>query len=344
MWGSAMRARHSDHIELAGRDGVPGCRDVLDARGVEHRELGRRAHLASKVEMRRRFRAHSRDHVRERLVGLDVAADDVDEIDEPARRQAAGDLDAFFLREALIPVLVAHHAHADDEIGTDARVDRLQHLDRETHPVLEAAAIGIVALVGGGRPELVGEMAVALDLEPIEAARLGALGGLGVLAHDPRDVPVLGGLRKRAMRRFPHRARRHHRKPVASAPERAAAQMRDLDHDGSAVRVDLVAELLQPAHDLVFVEEDVAEGLRAVGRDHRRAADHGERNAALGLLGVIEPVALLRHAVFGVGRLVRRRHEPISETEVLQPERLQQGIVRAHSAIVASVPRRATRS
>ena len=86
-----VRAGHADHVELAGRDRVARGGDVLDARGVEHRELGRLADLAGEIEMRRRARAHAGDHVRERLVGVDVAADHVEEVDEAARDQPPGD-------------------------------------------------------------------------------------------------------------------------------------------------------------------------------------------------------------------------------------------------------------
>ena len=45
-------AGHADHVELAAGDGVAGGGDVLDLRGVEGREAGRRADLAGEVEVR----------------------------------------------------------------------------------------------------------------------------------------------------------------------------------------------------------------------------------------------------------------------------------------------------
>ena len=43
----------------------------------------------------------------------------------------------------------------------------------------------------------------------------------------------------------------------------------------------------------------------------------GQRHAAFRLLGMIEPVALLRHAVLGIGRLVAGRHDAVLERQVL---------------------------
>ena len=62
-------AGHADHVELALGDRMAGGRDVVDARGVEHRELGRGPHLAGEIEMRRRAHAGDRDHLGQRRVG-----------------------------------------------------------------------------------------------------------------------------------------------------------------------------------------------------------------------------------------------------------------------------------
>ncbi len=230
--------------------------------------------------------------------------------------------------EPAIPVLVAHHPHADEEIAADALADRVQNLEAETHAIVERAAVGVVAPVGRGRPELVDQMPVAFELDPIEACRLHALGAVGVGLDHPRDVPVLHGLREGAVRRLAHVRRRDHRQPVRLAPARAAAEMRDLDHHRRAMRMDVVGEFLQPAHDLVPVEEDVAERLRAVRRDHRGAADHRQRDAALRLLGVIEAIARFRHAVLGIGGLMGRRHQPVAQGEMLELKGLKQRVAR----------------
>src|ERR1700722_1469364 len=96
--------------------------------------------------------------------------------------------------------------------------------------------------------------------------------------------------------------------------------MRDLDHHRRAVRVDVVGEFAEPANHLVLIEEDVAERLWAVRGDHRGAADHGQGDPAFRLLGMIETVPLLWHAVYGIRRLVRGRHKAVAKDKMLEPE------------------------
>ena len=152
-------------------------------------------------------------------------------------------------------------------------------------------------------------------------------GGIGL--DDARDVPVLDLLGEGAVRGLADRRGREHRQPVAVVPVGAPAEMGDLDHHRGAVLVAVVGEPLEPGHDLVPVGVQVAEGRRAVLGDDRRARGHGQRDAALGLLDVIEPVAVLGQAVLGVGRLVRRAHDPVAERQMLELEGLQQGIVQS---------------
>jgi hypothetical protein len=85
----------------------------------------------------------------------------------------------------------------------------------EAQAVVEAAAVLVVAAVGGGRPEAVHQVAVGLDLDAVEAGRLHALGGVGVVGDDAGEVPVLGLLGEGAVGRLAHRRGRQHRQPVA---------------------------------------------------------------------------------------------------------------------------------
>ena len=152
----------------------------------------------------------------------------------------------------------------------------------------------------------------------------------GVGLDDARDVPVLGLLGERAMRRLADRRGREHRQPVAVVPVGAPAEMGDLDHHRASVLVAVVGEPPEPGHDLVPIGVQVAEGGRAVLGDDRRARGHGQRDAALGLLDVVEPVAVLGQAVLGIGRLVRRAHDPVPQRQMLELERLEQGIRAGH--------------
>ena len=109
-------AGHADHVELARGDRVARGRDVVDAGGMEYRDAERRLDLAGEVEMRRGRHAVDRDHLGQRRIGLDVAADHVEEVDLAACHQAAADLEPFGARQALLPGLVGDHAEADDEL------------------------------------------------------------------------------------------------------------------------------------------------------------------------------------------------------------------------------------
>ena len=323
-------ARHAHHVELAGGDGMARRGDVGDARGMEGREFRGRPHLAGEIEMRGGAHAGDRDDPGERGVGLDRAADDVEEIHLARLRQKPGDLHALILRQAGGKILVRHHADADDEFFAHRRAHGVQHHVREAQPVFERAAIFVVAMVGGGGPEAVHQMAVGLELDAVEAGRPAALGGGSIVGDDALDVPVLRRLGKGAVRRFAHRRGREHRQPVGLVPAGAAAEMGDLDHHLAVVLVAGVGQFGKPGHDGVVIEMQVAEGRRAVARNDRRSCRHGQRHAALGLLRVIEPVALLRHAVFRIGRLVAGRHHPVLQCQVLQPVGLQKRIVAGH--------------
>jgi hypothetical protein len=73
--------------------------------------------------------------------------------------------------------------------------------------------------------------------------------------------------------------------------------VRDLAHDRHTLRVHTIGEHLQIGDDALVEQVQVAECRRRVGRDHGRAADHGERDAALGLFLMVEPVAQPRAAL-----------------------------------------------
>ena len=161
---------------------------------------------------------------------------------EAARRRAISTPSS--RREAAVPVLVADHAHADDEVRADPPRTARQDLEAETHAVVERAAIVVVALVGGGRPELVDQVAVAFELDAVEAGRLHPFGRVGVGHDHARDVPVLHDLGEGAVRRLAHVRGRDDRQPVGLAPARAPAEMGHLDHHRRAVGVDVVGELL----------------------------------------------------------------------------------------------------
>ena len=322
-----MGAGHPDEIDLALADGVAGGRHVVDLGRVQHSQRCRLAHTAGEVEVRRRRHAVDRDHLGQLGLVGDVAADDVDEVDEPRRFQPPQHLQAGRRVDAAGHRLVDGHADADDEASADALTDGGEHAQPEAHAVVERPAVLVGAPVGERRPELVEQVAVGLDLDAVHAAGLHPLGGVGVLADDAVDVPVLGLLGHRPVSRLAQRRRGEHGQPVVLRPPGAPAEVGELDHAGGAVLVDLVGHPPDPRHDGVVVGVQVAERRRAVLGDHRRARRHRHPDAALGLLDVVQPVAIGGHAVDGVRRLVRRREHPVAQRQPLQLERGQQRIV-----------------
>ena len=143
-------------------------------------------------------------------------------------------------------------------------------------------------------------MGVGLELDTVQTRLTTSGSGIGVRAHDAVHVPFLGNLRESAVRGFTDRRRCDDRKPVAVVIARASAQVGDLAHHGCAVLVHAVGQLSKPRHDLVLVDMQVAERGGAVRGDDGGATHHGQPDAALGLLLVIEAVAPLGHAVLGV--------------------------------------------
>jgi hypothetical protein len=101
----------------------------------------------------------------------------------------------------------------------------------------------------------------------------------------------------------------------------------DLAHHRRAVRVDGIRERLQVCDDPVIPQVQIAERGWRVAGDHRRAADHGEPDPALRFFLMVQPVAQPGSAVLRIGRLVTRAHDPVAEPQVLELERLEQGLV-----------------
>lgn len=217
--------------------------------------------------------------------------------------------------------------------------DRPEHVEGETQPVVQTATIGRVQIVGQRRPELFQQMAVGLQLDPVEARRLHPLRRIGEIGNHPGDVPILHPLGEGAVGGLAFMAGRDHRQPVGLIPAGAAAQMGQLDHHRRAVVVAFVGQLLHPADDLILPREDVVEHRRAVARDRGRPRRHRQRHPRLGPFHVIGPVAVLRHPVLGIGRFVTGDHDAVAKRQVLQLIGLQKRIVRHRSCLLGGMHR-----
>ncbi|NDB01978.1 MAG: FAD-binding protein, partial [Betaproteobacteria bacterium] len=76
------------------------------------------------------------------------------------------------------------------EVRPDPGPDSLDDIEREAHPVLQWPAILTFECVGGGGPELVHQVAIGFELHAINAGGVHALGRVGVVADQARNVPV----------------------------------------------------------------------------------------------------------------------------------------------------------
>ena len=87
--------------------------------GVDRRRC--RTNLAGKIEMRSGLVTHTWNDVRARLIGFNVTPDHVDKVDVAGASKTPRYLGAFAFGNATLPILIAHHAHANNEISANSR-------------------------------------------------------------------------------------------------------------------------------------------------------------------------------------------------------------------------------
>ena len=194
-------AGHPDQVQQPVADGVAGGGHIVDPAGVHHRHAHRAFDLAGEFQVRRDGGAHRRDDAGKSLVAGHPAPDHADEVD------ALGD-DPIGDRQCLVAaespgVLVEGHPDADDEVRACGLTHRANHPQREAQPVLETAAVLVVAVVGQRGPERVQQMRVGLEFDAVQAAFAAPGGGVGVGPHDAVQVPFLGHLREGPVRGLP---------------------------------------------------------------------------------------------------------------------------------------------
>jgi hypothetical protein len=236
-----------------------------------------------------------RDEVGQTRIGIDVAAHDVEEVDHAARTQSLRNLEALRLRNSAFHRLISREAHTHDEFSTHALAHRREHVESELQARIQGTPVRTLEIVVDRRPELVDEMTVRLQLDAIEPRRLHALRGIRIILDDTRDVPILDLFRKGAVR-------------------------------GRAVAVAGIGQVTEPRNHLVLVGENVVEHWRAVAGDGGGPGGHGHRDTRFGTFDVVSAIASLRHAIFGVGRLVRCDDDAVAKGEVLELEGLQERV------------------
>jgi hypothetical protein len=173
-------ARHADHVDQALAHRVPCGRDVVDLGGVQHGQPGLARTIPGEVEVGRGRHAVDRDHVGEFGVGVDAAADHVDDVDRPSPRDGAGSSSPVSVSMptgsvSSTAIRIPRRSRVRPALGSPAAPP----IGKRSGSRTTAPLVG--AVVRRGRPELVEQVAVGLDLDAVHAARLHALGSVGVV-------------------------------------------------------------------------------------------------------------------------------------------------------------------
>ena len=259
---------------------------------------------------------------------MDTPTVDVKIVNLTSRLEYLGDLHAHLRRDTTLLGLIRGKAHTKHKIFADALTHRGKNIGGQPHPAFQMfPPVSPVQIIGQRRDELVQQMAMSHDLNPVHTACFHPLRRIGKIRDYTRDIPVFRQFWEGMMRRLAVAGRRHRRQPVALVPMGATPQVGELDHHRRAVVMHLIGHVADPGHHLVLVGEDIVEHRRAVARHRRRARRHGQRHPGLGPFCVIGRVALFWHALFGIGWFMAGGHNPIAQGQVFQCVGLQKRVV-----------------
>ena len=160
------------------------------------------------------------------------------------------------------------------------------------------------------------------DLDAVEPALLATASRVGKPLQGPLEVPVLHLLGVGTMGLFAGRRWRDQRQPVMAREVATPAKMGELAKYGGAVLMHASTKTLEIRDDPVAGDVDLGERQRRVDRHGGRAAEDRQPDATPRLLGVVELVAILRHAVFGESRGVARAGHTVAQRQVPNFQRL----------------------
>ena len=254
--------------------------------------------------------------------------DRIEEVDGPRRLEDPRDLQTLLEAETTLPGLVDHEPDADDKVVAHGLANRLVHHQSEPAAVLHRAAEPVGAVIGCRREELPDEVGASQGLDAVEPAFLASGSRSGVVGDDPLDVVLVHLLRECPMQRLAQRGRPDRHKARPSVGLAAPPHVADLAHEVGAAGMDAVGEPLEMLDDVLVVQVDLREVPLRIGRDVRRAAEHRERDPPLGLRLVVSLVALRGHPALSEAACMAGAHDAVSESEVLQSERLKQRVGR----------------
>ena len=273
-----MGPREARHIDHAFADGPVGGGWVRQARGLEHGEAAGLAHPARQFDVRGRGEGHA--------------------------GKVLGQGNTFMGADAAFVALVGGKADTENEVVADLGAGRVEHLHEEPGAVLQTAAVVVGPVVRQRRQELAHEMGRGEDFAAVEPAFAAAPGGIGKGACNPGDIPRRHLEGHRAMGGITDRAWRHGRQPVPRRPAGAPPHMGDLAHQAGTMAVNALGELAEQRNNAVVADIDLAVDRARIPAHVRRAAEHGQADAALGLFLVIGLIARAGLAAIGIARRV----------------------------------------
>ena len=170
--------------------------------------------------------------------------------------------------------------------GIARHVEQLPH---QTHPVLDAAAVGVGPVIVFGQQELVGQVPHArVDVHDVESRLHRPLGAGGLPLEQLRDVRRIHAPRAQVpheadMGRHPGHAGRRDRRDAAGAVQGARTTMPELDARQGTVTMHLLGHQGVRAYVLVVPQHGERQRRIIRARMHRHGARADDTPAALGL-------------------------------------------------------------
>ena len=242
---------------------------------------------------------------------------------DPQPLQLAGDLQAFrALHAAPEPVV---HVHLDEHAHVIS--GRLHHAAdhqlHQAHPVLQASAETVAAVVGIRREELADEVAVArVDLDAVEARCAGEFHRMAEILHQGQDLVFAQGAHESRRIQVESRRRAHGHAP-AGRPVGHVAAVPQLDGRLRPLGVDGVRDVPQRRDDLLAHPELAVE--RQAAPAHGSIGERGHPHPAPGH-GHMVIFQVLRRLV-AVGHVLERSRadDPVAQGHGADPDRGEDG-------------------
>ena len=189
MWGVRhVGPGHANHVHQPRLDHMSrGCQ-VINSRGVKQCEVNCFAERFYDCQMYPQWVGHPRHHMGEVRVGLDLAAIDIEKIHCAQAFQCLRNFQVVRKSEIVFQLAFRAHPHPDDKIRTYLTADLLDDLEREAHAIFETAPITIGAFIDPRGPELLDEMRVGNELDPIQTGFLHPSRGRAKSFHRAIDI------------------------------------------------------------------------------------------------------------------------------------------------------------